>query len=121
MPIFKNVACGLVDDCPNEVFNRVGREGLGCVSCWAANAYPHKGGFWVGGMGIWKLVMMQLMMCTARTLSWFRLGDEACPRGERRSRMGLVWLSVFLLSKLMVGIGVGYGGVGGTHTVIGGG
>ena len=78
-------------------------------------------GVLVGGVGIWDSVMMQLIMCAAQTLSWCRLGDEACPRGERRSRMGLVWLSVFLLSKLMVGIGVGYGGVGGTHTVIGGG
>ena len=35
--------------------------------------------------------------------------------------MGLVWLSVFLLSTLLVGTGVGFGGVGGIRTAIGGG
>ncbi len=33
--------------------------------------------------------------------------------------MGLVWLSVFLLFTLLVGIGVGFGGVGGICSVIG--
>ena len=35
--------------------------------------------------------------------------------------MGLVWSSVFVLFTLLVGIGVGFGGVGGIRTVIGGG
>ena len=35
--------------------------------------------------------------------------------------MGLVWLSMFLLSTLLVGTGVWFGGVGGICMVIGGG
>ena len=35
--------------------------------------------------------------------------------------MGLVWLSVFLLPTLLVGTGMGFRGVGGLCTVIGGG
>ncbi len=33
--------------------------------------------------------------------------------------MGLVWSSVFVLFTLLVGIGVGFGGVGGIRSVIG--
>ena len=58
------------------------RSVRGCMSCWAANLYPHTSGFWVGGLFIWESVMMQLMMCAAQTLSWCRLGNEACPWGE---------------------------------------
>ena len=69
MPVFKNVACGLVDDCPDEVFGGVGRDGLGLSELLGGKCVPLYGWFLVGGVGIWGSVMMQLMMCAAQPLS----------------------------------------------------
>ena len=52
--------------CLVEWDKRVG----GWESCCAANAYPHLDGGLVGKVGIRDLVIMQLMMCAARTLIW---------------------------------------------------
>ncbi len=79
----------------------------GCTSCCATNAYPHLDGLFVDWVGMRDSVMTQLMMWAVCTLSWWQLGDEACPHGERRStKVGACLLS-FLLSSLMVGLFMG--------------
>ena len=55
MAIFKNVACGLVDDRPNEVFGGVRREGLGLRELLGGKCVPPYGWFlsgWDGHLGI---------------------------------------------------------------------
>jgi hypothetical protein len=55
VPVFKNVACGLVDDRPNEVFGGVRRECLGLRELLGGKCVPPYGWFlsgWDGHLGI---------------------------------------------------------------------
>ena len=55
MPVFKNVACGLVDDCPDEVFGGVGQECLGLCELLGGKCVPPYGWFlggWDGQLAI---------------------------------------------------------------------
>ena len=52
--IFKNIACGLVNDRPDEVFGGVGQEGLGLSKLLGNKCVPPYGwciGGWGGHLG----------------------------------------------------------------------